>query len=106
MDARAHWHDEMQSAWLYRQLAKAEPEARVAALFTELAGEAEAQARQWLPEGDPSSLRPEARARLAAALARRVGPRRIKPLLVSLKVRGLSAYGMAPPGHAMRGRLL
>ena len=27
MDARAHWQDEMQSAWLYRQLAKAESEA-------------------------------------------------------------------------------
>lgn len=101
MDARAHWQDEMQSAWLYRELATAEPEARIAALFTELAGEAEAQARQWWPEGRAADLRPEARARLAAALARRVGPRRIKPLLVSLKVRGLSAYGAAPPGHAM-----
>lgn len=101
MDARAHWQDEMQSAWLYRQLAKAESEARVSALFTQLAGEAEAQAAQWWSEGTAADLRPEARARLAAALARRVGPRRIKPLLVSLKVRGLSAYGAAPPGHAM-----
>lgn len=101
MDARAHWHEEMQSAWLYRQLAAVEPDARVAALFNQLAGEAEAQARQWWADGDPASVQPEARARVAAALARKVGPRRIKQLLVSLKVRGLSAYGAAPPGHAM-----
>ena len=44
MDARAHWHDEMQSAWLYRQLSKAEPEARVSALFTELARRGYSQA--------------------------------------------------------------
>ncbi len=105
MDARESWHEEKQSAWLYRSLAASEREARMSTLFGQLAAAAEEQAGHWqriateagqtLPE-----FAPESRARLVAALARRLGPRRIKPALAALKIRGLSAYDAAP-GHAM-----
>lgn len=95
------WFDEKQSAWLYRQLAQAEREARVATLFTRLADEADAQAAQWLGADVPPPFVPGPRARMVAALARRLGPRRIKPALAALKVRGLSAYAAGPAGHAL-----
>jgi VIT1/CCC1 family predicted Fe2+/Mn2+ transporter len=45
---------------------------------------------------------PSPRARLAARLARALGPRRVRPMLAALKVRGLSAYDSRPAtGHAM-----
>jgi VIT1/CCC1 family predicted Fe2+/Mn2+ transporter len=100
------WYEEKQSAWLYRALAEAESEARMSTLFGQLAVAAEQQAEHWtklivdkghaLPE-----FVPEARVRLVAALARQLGPRRIKPALAAMKVRGLSAYGASPIGHAM-----
>jgi VIT1/CCC1 family predicted Fe2+/Mn2+ transporter len=100
------WHEEKQSAWLYRALAKAEPEARMATLFNTLAVAADQQAIHWAAElaklgkSEPAFI-PEPRARLVAALARTLGPKRIKPALVAMKIRGLSAYGTAPAGHAM-----
>jgi len=100
------WHEEKQSAWLYRALAEAESEARMSTLFRQLGEAAEQQADYWaklvsdrgnaLPE-----FTPETRVRVVAALARQLGPRRIKPALASMKVRALSAYGASPVGHAM-----
>ncbi len=101
------WHEEKQSAWLYRALAEAEPEARMSALFKTLAAAAEQQAVHWAGElsklGKPEpAFVPEPRARLVAALARTLGPKRMKPALAAMKIRGLSAYGAAAPaGHAM-----
>ena len=37
MDSINSWREEKQSAWLYRALAKAEPDSRIAALFVSLA---------------------------------------------------------------------
>jgi len=54
-----------------------------------------ATAGQDLPE-----FTPETRARLVAVRGRRLGPRRVKPALAALKIRGLSAYD-APAGHAL-----
>ncbi len=105
-----NWREEKQSAWLYRELTRAEREPRIAALFAELADMAEAQARIWekrlRAEGaPPPPFRPSLRARLVAALARWLGPRRIRPVLAAMKVRGLSAYGGGPlrplDGHPM-----
>ncbi len=108
MNARESWFEERQSAWLYRQLAEAEPEARIATLFRQLADEASEQAQYWeraiaaAGEAPPVDFVPTRRARLVAGLARRLGPRRVKPALAALKVRGLSAYATpAPAGHAM-----
>lgn len=106
MNPAQSWHEEMQSAWLYRALAEAESEARMAALFATLAQTAEQQAAHWAKLIAAQDRRlpvfvPDRRARLVAALAKRLGPRRIKPALAALKVRGLSAYGSAPAGHAL-----
>jgi VIT1/CCC1 family predicted Fe2+/Mn2+ transporter len=95
------WREEMQSAWLYRQLADCEPDPRIAGLFRTLATAAERQAETWQPPGGATSFTPSARAKLAARLARRLGPRRVRPMLAALKVRGLSAYDSRPTGHAM-----
>ena len=106
MSAVESWHEEMQSAWLYRRLALAERDARMAALFERLAGTAEQQAQRWaaLAPALPA-FAPTPRAKLAAALLRRLPPRRLLPLLRALKVRGLSAYDAAPAGHARHTRV-
>jgi VIT1/CCC1 family predicted Fe2+/Mn2+ transporter len=99
------WREEKQSAWLYRELAACEPDARIADLFRALATAAEGQADTWRGESgtEPPLFTPSTRARITAMLARRLGPRRIKPVLIAMKVRGVSAYDAraATPGHLM-----
>jgi VIT1/CCC1 family predicted Fe2+/Mn2+ transporter len=99
------WHEEKQSAWLYRQLAACEPDPRIAGLFTALAQAADRQAGQWSAafDGPLPTFRPALRVRLAAWLARRLGPRRVRHALAALKVRGLSVYdtGRTLAGHLM-----
>jgi vacuolar iron transporter family protein len=107
MDPSVSWREEKQSAWLYRELAAAEPDARIATLFRALADAADEQAVVWAASAAqagqpaPGEFAPEPRARLVAALARRLGPRRMKPALAALKVRGLSAYTAALSGHLL-----
>ncbi|PZO08669.1 MAG: hypothetical protein DCF27_07980 [Lysobacteraceae bacterium] len=107
MNAINSWREEKQSAWLYRALAKSEPDARIAALFLSLAEAAESQALTWADtaakagEPLPASFEPERRARIVAGLARRLGPRRVRPALAALKIRGLSAYTAALSGHLL-----
>lgn len=106
MNPRESWHEEKQSAWLYLALAEAEPDPRMAQLFRTLGDAAEQQAAHWArllaDKGQPlPGFVPSRRARLTAGLAQRLGPRRLKPALAALKVRGLSAYDRAPAGHAL-----
>jgi VIT1/CCC1 family predicted Fe2+/Mn2+ transporter len=106
MAANESWREEKQSAWLYRRLADAERDARVAGLFRDLAETAEGQARRWEAQmGPPPTFAPSARARIAAALVARLPPRRLRTLLGALKVRGLSAYDASPSGHASYTRV-
>src|SRR5512135_2124106 len=91
------WSEEKQSAWLYRELAKCEPDTRIAHLFSALAQAADTQASRWeaaLPAGSsaPQVFAPTPRARITVALARAFGPRRVRPMLAAMKVRGLSVY--------------
>jgi vacuolar iron transporter family protein len=92
------WREEKQSAWLYRQLAESEPEARMRQLFLVLADAADEQAGLVAREleGALPPFRPSLRARLVVRLARRHGPRRVSGMLAALKVRGLSAYHAVP----------
>lgn len=107
MDPARSWNEEKQSAWLYRALARSERDPRIASLFLSLAEAADAQAGTWetLAKADgqtlPQPFAPATRARLVAALARRLGPRRLRPALAALKVRGLSAYTAALDGHLL-----
>ena len=103
MSGHESWLEEKQSAWLYRKLAACEPEARIAALYRALADSAESQASRWKAAEGAQAFSPSLRARITAALARRLGPRRVRPMLAAMKVRGLSAYDSRPrtPGHVM-----
>jgi VIT1/CCC1 family predicted Fe2+/Mn2+ transporter len=99
------WREEKQSAWLYREIADAEPDPKLAELFRTLATAAERQAAKWRADfgAEPPAFTPSTRARVTAALARRLGPRRVKHVLAAMKVRGVSAYGggRATHGHVM-----
>ncbi len=109
MSARESWGHEMESVFLYRIVADAEPAEDRRALFHKLAGEAEAQAAIWADEikktagRAPDAYVPATRARIVAALVRRFGPRRMKSVLAAMKVRGMSVYSTSahPAGHPM-----
>lgn len=107
MSALERWYSEKQSAWLYRVVADREEDETKSRMFRALAGAAEEQAQILLgdlrKEGRPEPcFEPSTRARLVAFLARRIGPRRMQPMLAALKVRGLSVYqGPASVGHPM-----
>jgi len=90
MSGQQSWQEEKQSAWLYRQAATAEADARMRKLFLSLADAAESQAKKW--SVDQTAFVPSLRARIVAELMRRVGPRHLRPILAAMKIRGLSAY--------------
>ena len=92
-----NWFEEKQSAWLYRVVTQAETDPRKITLFAELADAAESQARIWEKElGEVPQFRPTLRGRLVAHLIRMLGPRSVRPILVAMKVRGMSVYHGVP----------
>src|SRR3954452_9092437 len=94
--------DEMRSAYLYRVLAEVEHGTPRSAMFTGLAREAEEQAALWAKSAKLATVpkyAPDLRTRVVAALARRYGPRAMRGILAAVKVRGLSVYSHAAPGH-------
>lgn len=105
------WYHEKESAWLYRQVAAAEPDAHKQRLFTQLAAAAEEQAAKWesssrSPRGPADApgrvFVPSVRARIVARLLRLLGPRAMRSVLAAMKLRGLSVYtGPVAGGHAM-----
>ena len=97
------WYHERESAWLYRVVADKESDPRHQQLFRALANAAEQQATHWAQSANPGEFKPRTRAWLVAALVRRLGPRALKPVLVAMKLRGLSVYGTTPAvdGHLM-----
>ena len=106
MSARERWLSEKQAAWLYLVVADREGDEAKSRMFRALAGAAEEQAGILLGdirrEGGPDpSFAPSLRARIVAGLTRRLGPRRMQPMLAALKVRGLSVYRAASAGHPM-----
>jgi len=99
------WLEQQQSVWLYRTLARTEGDARLRSLFLSLGDAAERQAVLALGASTtpPPAFRPSLRARLVAALARRIGVQRARPMLVALRLRGMSAVtpSAAPSNHPM-----
>jgi VIT1/CCC1 family predicted Fe2+/Mn2+ transporter len=99
----------MESVYLYEVLAESDPSPERRALFAKLAGEARGQAETWAAElqkstgKSPAGFRPSPRARLVAALVRRLGAHRLRGVLAGMKVRGMSVFQHAPlpAGHAM-----
>jgi VIT1/CCC1 family predicted Fe2+/Mn2+ transporter len=110
MSALNSWQEEKQSAWLYRLLGQAEPDTAKRRLFEQLAAAAESQAGVWLAQisqqgGTEPVFRPKLRARVVAFLVKHIQPRLLLPVLAAMKVRGLSAYSGATPGHVMPTRV-
>lgn len=106
MASEERWHEERQSAWIYRAIAPSARDPRLTRLFGSLAEAAEKQARileeDLVAQGrDVPEFRPHLRARLVALAARRLGPRRTRGMLAALKVRGLSAVDALAGTHAM-----
>lgn len=101
------WREERRSAYLYRIVAEAERGTTRAALFSELAQEADKQAAIWAGYVQkaghlvPERFDPDTRTRVVAYLVRRMGPRRLRGVLAAMKVRGMSLYTHAQPGHVM-----
>lgn len=108
MSAVDRWHEEKQSAWIYRVLVQVERGSPRSKLFEELSEAAEGQAS--LIAGDlrghgreVPEFQPSLRAIAAVAIVRRIGVDRSLPMLAALKVRGLSAPRdrRAHDGHPM-----
>jgi vacuolar iron transporter family protein len=107
------WYHEKESAWLYRQVAHAEPDPKKSELFLKLAAAAEEQAAKWQlaarrgsAGAAPPAERvfvPSLRARIVARLLARFDPRSLRAVLAAMKLRGLSVYSAAPAvaGHPM-----
>src|SRR5258708_17632567 len=96
------WIDETRSAYLYRVIAEVERGSPRSNLFTQLAREAEGQAAIWARNAGLASVpafAPDLRTRIVASLARRYGPRAMRGVLAAMKVRRLSVYRHAAPGH-------
>ncbi len=99
------WYHEKESAWLYAAVAAAETDATRREMFLKLGAAAEEQAACW-QRTDPSidgRFSPKLRARVVALLLRRMPPRKLRPVLAAMKLRGLSVYGgdRLPTEHPM-----
>ncbi|HKY63361.1 MAG TPA: VIT1/CCC1 transporter family protein [bacterium] len=104
--AKQGWIEEKRSAYLYAALSRHEPNPQLAQLFAKLGHRAEAQAAIWAKKAEETGMalatyRPDLRARLVAWLLSKIEPRRLKPMLAAMKVRGLSAYSRSIPNHPM-----
>jgi vacuolar iron transporter family protein len=106
------WYHEKESAWLYRRVAAAEPNAHKRRLFEQLARAAEEQAAKWEQAAAKSaaagtalrSFTPSLRARIVARLLERFDPASLRAVLAAMKLRGLSIYSALSgsiAGHAM-----
>ena len=92
------WLEEMRSVCIYKHMSAHEPVEAHRILFGQLAAEAELQAGIWQQQGRthgvtmPDRYRPDLRTRVVLLLLRKLGARRMQPLLAAIKIRGLSVY--------------
>ncbi|HQR60467.1 MAG TPA: VIT1/CCC1 transporter family protein [Methylophilaceae bacterium] len=106
------WQEEKRSAYLYRVLSEQEKDTPRQALFLELAKEADSQAELWAGELAKTgycmleTYAPDMRVRIVAWLVCRFGPRRMKPILAAINIRGVSVYSSHyPNGHSIPASL-
>ncbi len=97
------WRHEKESAWLYRIVAEVERDRAKSQLFLKLATAAEGQADTWHANHPGNHLFvPSTRGKIVAALVRALGPRKVRPVLAAMKLRGLSVYTSSQSaGHEM-----
>ena len=110
-----HLEDEADAAFLYRELAAAEPDPEKRRIYQELAHVEDRHTEIWrkliADAGHPvRAVRPSVRARTLAWLARRFGPGFLLPMLLEeegREVKGyLSLYKRTPAGNAQDTALL
>ena len=95
------WLEEKQSSYLYRLVSDAESGTPRQLLFLELARAADTQADLWVAEMKktgitlPGPYSPDRRTRIVGRLVKWLGPRRMRPVLAAMKVRGMSLYTKA-----------
>lgn len=103
MSARSRWNEEKTAAYLCRTIVEVEPDPVKKKLFGDLARAADEQAAILAKDlGAAAAIfEPSPRAKVIAWLIRRVGPRRMRPVLAAAKVRGISVYSgpQAPLQH-------
>ena len=92
-----HWQDEADAAYLYRLLAKAEPDPKKKDVYSRLADVEDRHVVVWADllaqHGHaPRRFRPSGRARLLAALGRWFGPSFLLPMLLEEEGREVKAY--------------
>jgi VIT1/CCC1 family predicted Fe2+/Mn2+ transporter/rubrerythrin len=93
----AHYRDEKDAAFLYRQLADAEPTPARRQLFEKLAAVEERHVRRWAELFEETGQvlpthHPSARARLLAWTARRFGTAAVLPLILAEEGREVETY--------------
>jgi VIT1/CCC1 family predicted Fe2+/Mn2+ transporter len=92
------WNEEKRSAYLYQIMSKHEKNLQHKLLFSELAAAANKQAAIWAQKikdaGDevPLHYQPDLRARVISWLIQLCGTKRLRYVLPTMKVRGMSIY--------------
>lgn len=103
------WKEEKRSAYLYQIMASAEKHPLRKKLFLNLATAAEDQAKLWESKLNASNItfdhdyQPNFRTRLVAWLLPQVGPERLRHILSSMKVRGMSVFAFTNHEHRHAG---
>jgi VIT1/CCC1 family predicted Fe2+/Mn2+ transporter len=92
-----HLADEADAAFLYRELARAEPDAARAAIYNQLAEVEDRHVAAWrgllAQQGhEIGQPKPSTRARFTAWLGRRIGPRFLLPFLLEEEGREVKSY--------------
>ncbi len=98
---RRNYVVEMDGITLYRSLAAAEKDPKRAAIFEKMARTEERHARRWarlieLSGGIVPRYRPSVRVRILSWMARRVGTRRVVPIISGLEARDEAGYLSQP----------
>lgn len=106
MEELDSWQEEKRSAYLYRILAANET-AEKQHMFSELAKAAEEQAEIWqqkmVAKGltPPQSYQPDFRCKLVAVLIKCLGAKKLRHILPTMKIRGMSIYQQNNFPHPM-----
>ncbi len=98
------WQSEKQSAYLYELIANKEQGTPYEKLFFKLGEEAEKQAKIWEEKLQKAGIKipsfaPSFRTRIVASLLNYFGAKSLRLILPAMKIRGMSVYSSAAPGH-------
>src|SRR5258708_22059615 len=100
-----HWRDEADAAYLYRELAQAEPKPELQDIYRKLAEVEDRHTAVWRKVLADSGVatepsQPSTRARMLASTARRFGPGLLTSLLLRAQARGVQPRPALRPQRA------